>query len=69
MAAEYAGFELLITTDMNIRYQQNLRGRKLALIVIDTNDWTRLRSWKALVMAAIVDVVPGSYCEVEIPRS
>lgn len=33
-AAEQAGFELLLTTDKNIRYQQNLVGRKIALVVL-----------------------------------
>ena len=43
--AEEAGFEVMITADQGIRYQQNLSGRRLALVVIDTNDWTRIRKW------------------------
>ena len=35
-AAEQAGFDLLLTTDKNIRYQQNLTGRKIALVVLGT---------------------------------
>ncbi len=58
----------MITTDQSIRYQQNLAGRRLALIVIDTNDWTRLRNCKPAVLAAVDAVVPGSLVEVEIPR-
>jgi len=38
-AAEPDGFEVLITADRNIRYQQNLTGRQLALIVVSTNIW------------------------------
>ncbi|MCI0366139.1 MAG: hypothetical protein L0219_19945 [Phycisphaerales bacterium] len=38
--AESDGFDVLITTDRGIRYQQNLAGRKLALILLSTNDWT-----------------------------
>ena len=36
-AAEQAGFELIITTDKNIRYQQNLKGRKIALVVLENS--------------------------------
>jgi predicted nuclease of predicted toxin-antitoxin system len=65
--AEEAGFELMITTDKGIRYQQNLAGRRLALVVISTNDWTRIRESKAVVVDAIAKVLPGSFLEVEIP--
>ena len=66
-AAEAAGFELMITTDKGIRYQQNLTGRKLALLVINTNDWTRIRKFKDLVTSEISSMQPGAYVEVEIP--
>jgi hypothetical protein len=42
-AAEQAGFELLLTTDKNIRYQQNLAGRKIAIVVLGTSQWPVLR--------------------------
>lgn len=32
--AEEAGFEVLLTTDKNLAYQQNLRGRKIAIVVL-----------------------------------
>jgi hypothetical protein len=44
--AEASGFELLITTDRAMRYQQNWTGRKISLLVLSTNDWTRLRVYK-----------------------
>src|SRR5215216_440790 len=40
-AAERAGFEVLITTDQNLRYQQNLTGRRLALVVFQSTSWPR----------------------------
>ena len=43
-AAESAGFDLLLTCDQNISYQQNLTGRRLALVVLTTNYWPRLRN-------------------------
>ena len=42
-AAEAAGFELLLTTDKNIRYQQNLTGRKIAFVVLGNQQWPTLR--------------------------
>lgn len=66
-AAESAGFELLITTDRGFRYQQNLTGRKLSLLVISTNDWVRIRKSQAIVVSAVAFIQSGSYTEVEIP--
>lgn len=57
--AEGAGFDVMITTDRSIRYQQNLAGRRLAFVVIDTNDWTRIRHWRSVVVDALSEVPPG----------
>ncbi len=65
--AENAGFDAVVTTDKGIRYQQNLARRRLALVVIGTNDWTRIRNSKSAVMGAISKVTPGCYLEIEIP--
>ena len=59
--AEDSGFDAMITTDKGIRYQENLTGRRLALVVISTNDWTRIRKSKAAVLVAITKVSPGSF--------
>lgn len=64
---EEAGFHAMITTDKGIRYQQNLTGRRLALVVISTNDWTRIRKCKPVVVEAMSEVHPGSFIEIEIP--
>jgi hypothetical protein len=66
-SAEAAGFDLLITTDKGIRYQQNLTARRLSLLVLDTNDWTRIRQFKGLVPAALTSIQIGEYIELEIP--
>ncbi|MEX2262419.1 MAG: hypothetical protein WD696_10725 [Bryobacteraceae bacterium] len=66
-AAESAGFDLMITTDKGIRYQQNLAARKLALLVIGTNNWTRIRRSKSVVVAQVSAIRPGEFIEVEIP--
>lgn len=66
-AAEQAGFELLLTTDKNIRYQQNLAGRKIALAVLGTSQWPVLRLHVQRVVAAVNAATPGSYTEIDIP--
>jgi hypothetical protein len=64
---EAAGFEVLITTDKNIRYQQNLKGRKIALVVLGQGRWSLIRHYVAQVVAAVNAATPGSFVEVEIP--
>ncbi len=64
---ERAGYELMVTTDQRIRYQQNLTGRRLALVVIDTNNWIRIRKWASLVVDAVDRIEPGGYVDVAIP--
>jgi len=66
-AAEAAGFELLLTTDKNIRYQQNLTGRKIAFVVLGNQQWPTLQRYVERVVAAVDAATPGSYKEVEIP--
>ncbi len=66
-AAEEAGFELFITADQEISYQQNLTGRKLALLVLSTNNWERVKAHIAGIMAAVNAATPGSNTEVQIP--
>jgi hypothetical protein len=66
-SAEAAGFDLLITTDKGIRYQQNLTARRLSLLVLNTNDWTRIRHSTSLIVAALALIGIGEYVELEIP--
>jgi hypothetical protein len=65
--AERAGFEVLLTADKNMRYQQNLRGRRIAIIVLSTPRWPVVRLYVERVAAAVNAAKPGSYTEVEIP--
>jgi len=67
--AERAGFEALVTADKNMRYQQNLKGRKIALVVLGTPRWPALRMHVDLIAAAVNAATPGSYAEVEIPKT
>lgn len=67
-AAEEAGFDLLITADQEIRYQQNFTGRNLALLVLSTNNWDRVKAGFVRIVAAVLNVKPASYAEVELPE-
>ena len=67
-AAEEAAVDLLFTTDQNIRYQQNLTGRKIALVVLTgTTKWSRVRLPLERIAASVNAATPGSYTEVPIP--
>jgi hypothetical protein len=57
----------LLTTDKTIRYQQNLKGRKIAFVVLGNQQWPTLRHYVDRVVAAVNAATPGSYAEVEIP--
>jgi hypothetical protein len=66
-AAEAAGFDVLVTTDKNLRYQQNLTRRKLAIVVLGKGRWGLIRRHVAAVVTAVNAATPGSHAEVEIP--
>ena len=65
--AEDAGFDLLLTTDKNMGYQQNLSGRTIAIVVLRAQQWPKLRPHIQLVIGAVNAAQPGSYTEVKIP--
>ena len=67
-AAEDAVVDVLLTTDRRIRYQQNLAGRRIALVVLTgTTKWSRVRLHLERVAAVVNTATPGSYTEVDIP--
>jgi hypothetical protein len=66
-AAESAGFTVLVTTDTNLKYQQNLVGRRLAIVVLGTPSWPRIQSAIEAVVTAIDHAEASSFAEVEIP--
>ena len=67
-AAEAAGFDVLVTPDKNIRYQQNLTVRTIALVVLGNPQWPVPRLHVDRVVAAVNAARPGTYTEVEIPE-
>jgi len=68
-AAEAEGFEILVTADKNIRYQQNLADRAIAVVILGNAQWPVLRRHVDRVVAALNGATPGSYTEVQIPTS
>ena len=65
--AEAAGFEVLVTTDKNLGYQQNLASRKIAIVVLGQGRWTLVKPHVEKVIAAVNAATPGSFAEVNIP--
>ncbi len=66
-AAEAAGFNVIVTSDQNMRYQQNLTGQKLALVVLGSNIWPIVRDHGATIAAKVDAAAPGSYDFIEMP--
>jgi hypothetical protein len=68
-AVEQAGFDLFITADQELSYQQNLTRRKMALVVLSTNNWAFVKAHIVGIMAAVEAATPGSYTEVDVPEN
>ena len=65
--AETANFDALVTSDQNIRYQQDARSRKLALIVLGSNIWPIVRNYADEIAAEVEAARPGSCVFIEMP--
>jgi predicted nuclease of predicted toxin-antitoxin system len=66
-AAEAAGFDVIVTADQNIRYQQTLTGRKLSLVVLGSNIWPIVQKHRDAIAAKVDAAVAGSYDFIEMP--
>ena len=67
VAAEADGFDVLLTNDKNMRYQQNLAGRKIGVVVLGLQQWPDLRPHVQRIVDAINAAVPGGYSEIDFP--
>ena len=67
LAAAEAEFDVFITSDQNIRYQQNLAGRKIAILELSTNDFRRIKAAIPLLEAALLNIRSGEFRQLEIP--
>jgi predicted nuclease of predicted toxin-antitoxin system len=65
-SAETEGFDLLVTTDKNLKYQQKLAGRKIAVVVLLSANWPKIHTRVLDVAAAIDGTPPGAYLEIPI---
>jgi len=65
--AEAAGFDVLLTTDKRIRYQQNLTGRRIAIVVLGNSQWRVVRLYLDRIALTVDEATPGSYAVVDIP--
>ena len=66
-AAEREGFAVLVTTDTSLKFQHNLSGRRITIVVLLSTSWPRIERASAEVVKSINAAAPGSYAEVEIP--
>jgi hypothetical protein len=67
--AEQAGYDLFITTDQNLRYQQNLTGRRLAVLILKSTSWPKIRNHLARIQSAVDAMSAGSYVEISFDVS
>lgn len=56
-------FDVLITTDRSLRYQQNLTGRRLAIVVLPTTNWPKIRNHATQVAATVNGLHAGEFVE------
>jgi len=59
-------FDAFITTDQNLKYQQNVFGRRLAILVLLTNDWPTIRGKAAEIAAKVETLKPGDFVELDL---
>ncbi|MBC7784763.1 MAG: DUF5615 family PIN-like protein [Burkholderiales bacterium] len=60
-------FDLFVTADQNLRYQQNLEGKMIAIIELSTNKLRRLVASAELINNAIATIQPGEFRILQIP--
>ncbi len=66
LSAAEASFDALITTDQNLRHQQNLTGRRLAILVLPTASWPVIQLHLSKIAAAVHALRPGDFIELSI---
>jgi len=62
-------FDLFITSDQNLRYQQNLAGRKIAILELSTNDWRSIKSDAGTIITAIAGVKPSDFLQHQVGQA
>jgi hypothetical protein len=59
-------FDAFLTSDQQLKYQQNLKGRKLAILVLSTNRWPQVKAKTQEIIAAVLALKPGDYVELTL---
>ncbi len=67
--AESQGFEVFVTTDKNLKYQQNLSDRPISIIVLSSTSWPRIQRVAPEILAAIESIESSGYVEINVPTS
>ncbi|MFZ4789757.1 MAG: DUF5615 family PIN-like protein [Candidatus Competibacteraceae bacterium] len=67
IAAEQSGFTVFVTTDQNLKYQQNFSGKKIAIVVLLSTRWLRIKKSELAIAQTIKTALPGSFIEIVIP--
>ena len=62
-----AEFDVFITTDQNLRYQQNLSGRRIAILALSTNNLRRIRAASTILHSTLATLQPGELRDLRIP--
>lgn len=65
-AAEQEGYQMLVTTDQNLRYQQNLTDRHIGIVVLLSTSWPRIRLKATAVFDAVEQIEHGGYLEIVV---
>jgi hypothetical protein len=60
-------FDLFITSDRNIRYQQNLSSRRIAILTLSTNDWQTIKEARDKLIIAVENMAVNSFVELQLP--
>ncbi|MDQ6626673.1 MAG: hypothetical protein M3Y69_11155, partial [Verrucomicrobiota bacterium] len=59
-------FDVLVTTDKQLRYQQNLTGRRIAIMVLPHASWLKLEPHALRIAAAMLAMQPGDFVEMQL---
>ena len=62
-------FEVFISTDQNLQYQQQVVGRRLAIPVLPTNDWPAICSKGERIAASVAILNPGDFVQLDWPAA
>lgn len=68
-AAERAAFNVLLTTDTSLPHQQNLEGRKIAVVILSGNRWSLVRPLVGQIVASVNAAKPGTFTVIQVPKT